>query len=313
MGARAADPSPPPTASCGGCSPGATTTRTASSASTAPPGRRAPGSSAASTRAPPRPTSSWTARNRSDAPPARGRVLRRAPRGRRGDAGLPLRFRFPGGDEIEREDPYRFLPTVGELDLHLIGEGSHRRLWEVLGAHPRTVDGVAGVAFAVWAPNARRVSVVGDFNAWDGRLHPMRTLGGTGVWELFVPGLGEWTIYRYEIAAPDGSLRLKTDPLAFAAELRPKTAGLVFEHGRYPWGDAAWLAERAGGAQRARPLAVYEVHLGSWMRAGGETGEWLTYREVAPRLAEHARRLGFTHVELLPVAEHPFDASWATR
>ena len=221
-----------------------------------------------------------------------------------------LRFRFPGGGEVEGDDPYRFLPTVGELDLHLIGEGSHRRLWEVLGAHPRVVDGIDGVAFAVWAPNARRVSVVGDFNAWDGRVHPMRALGGSGVWELFVPGLGEWAIYRYEIAAPDGALRLKTDPLAFAAELRPKTAGLVFEHGRYAWGDAAWLAARAGAAPRAAPLAIYEVHLGSWMRSQGETGEWLTYREVAPRLAEHVRRLGFTHVELLPVAEHPFDASW---
>ena len=197
-----------------------------------------------------------------------------------------LRFRFPGGGEVEGDDPYRFLPTVGELDLHLMGEGSHRRLWEVLGAHPRVVDGINGVAFAVWAPNARRVSVVGDFNAWDGRVHPMRALGGSGVWELFVPGLGEWAIYRYEIAAPDGALRLKTDPFAFAAELRPKTAGLVFEHGRYAWGDAAWMAARAALPPRAAPLAIYEVHLGSWMRSQGETGEWLSYREVAPRLAD---------------------------
>ncbi|HEY5999204.1 MAG TPA: 1,4-alpha-glucan branching protein GlgB [bacterium] len=221
-----------------------------------------------------------------------------------------LRLGFPDGGSLERDDPYRFLPTVGELDLHLIGEGSHRRLWEVLGAHPRVLDGVAGVAFAVWAPNARRVSVVGEFNAWDGRVHAMRVLGGSGVWELFIPGIGEWALYRYEIAAADGALRLKTDPLAFAAELRPKTAGLVFEHGRYPWADAAWMAERAQRQPRSGPLAIYEVHLGSWMRSGGEAGEWLTYREIAPRLAEHVRRLGFTHVELLPVAEHPFDASW---
>jgi 1,4-alpha-glucan branching enzyme len=221
-----------------------------------------------------------------------------------------LRFRFPDGAALEGDDPYRFLPTVGELDLHLIGEGSHRKLWEVLGAHPRTVDGVAGVSFAVWAPNARRVSVVGEFNAWDGRVHPMRALGGSGVWELFVPGLGEWAIYRYEIAAPDGALRHKTDPLAFAAELRPKTAGLVFQHGRHRWGDDEWVAARAHRALRTEPLAVYEVHLGSWMRNHGETGEWLTYREVAPLLAEHVARLGFTHVELLPIAEHPFDGSW---
>jgi 1,4-alpha-glucan branching enzyme len=225
---------------------------------------------------------------------------------------LPYRLRlsFPGGATDERDDPYRFLPTVGDIDLHLIGEGTHQRLYEVLGAHLRTVDGVPGVSFAVWAPTARRVSVVGPFNSWDGRLHPMRALGASGVWELFVPGLGEWTIYKFEIAAPDRSLLLKTDPLAFAAELRPKTAGLVFDHSRYRWGDAAWLEARAARTLRREPLAVYEVHLGSWMRSGGETGEWLTYREVAPRLAEHARRLGFTHVELLPVAEHPFDGSW---
>ena len=221
-----------------------------------------------------------------------------------------LRFRFADGAEFERGDPYRFLPTLGDLDLHLIGEGSHQKLWEVLGAHLRVVDGVAGVAFAVWAPNASRVSVVGDFNAWDGRLYPMRPLGGSGVWELFVPDLAEWAIYRYEIAARDGSLRLKTDPLAFALELRPKTAGLVFDHERYAWSDGDWMEARAGRDLRQEPLAVYEVHLGSWMRAEGESGEWLTYREIAPRLVEHVRRLGFTHVELLPVAEHPFDPSW---
>ena len=157
-----------------------------------------------------------------------------------------LRFRFADGGKIERGDPYRFLPTLGDLDLHLIGEGSHQRLWEVLGSHPRVVDGVAGVAFAVWAPNAVRVSVVGDFNAWDGRLQPMRPLGGSGVWELFIPDLAEWSIYRYEIATKDGSLRLKTDPLAFTSELRPKTAGLVFDHGRYTWNDDDWLDARAG-------------------------------------------------------------------
>ncbi len=229
-----------------------------------------------------------------------------------GDAAPPYRLRFhlAEGDTVERDDPYRFLPTIGELDLHLIGEGSHRRLWEALGARLLVVDDVAGVAFAVWAPNARRVSVVGEFNDWDGRAHPMRSIGGSGVWELFIPGLAEWTIYRYEIATTEGALRLKTDPLAFASELRPKCAGLVFDHSRYRWGDGEWLAGRAAGAPRGGPLAVYEVHLGSWMRTAGEDGEWLSYREIAPRLVEHVLRLGFTHVELLPVAEHPFDASW---
>ncbi|MDP1601641.1 MAG: 1,4-alpha-glucan branching enzyme, partial [Legionella sp.] len=213
-----------------------------------------------------------------------------------------LRFQFADGSEFERGDPYRFLPTLGDLDLHLIGEGSHQKLWEVLGAHPRVMAGVAGVAFAVWAPNAGRVNLVGNFNAWDGRLHPMRPLGGSGVWELFIPDLAEWAIYRYEIVARDGALSLKTDPLAFTCELRPKTAGLVFNHERYAWNDGDWLKARAGRNLRQEPFAVYEVHLGSWMRTEGEGGGWLTYREIAPRLAEHVRRLGFTHVELLPVA-----------
>jgi 1,4-alpha-glucan branching enzyme len=221
-----------------------------------------------------------------------------------------LRFAFADGGAIERGDPYRFLPTLGDLDLHLIGEGSHQKLWEVLGAHPQVAQGVAGVSFAVWAPNASRVNLVGDFNAWDGRVYPMRPLGASGIWELFVPELPEWSIYRYEVVARDGSLCLKTDPLAFAAELRPKTAGLVFDHGRYAWGDGDWLSTRAARALRREPLAIYEVHLGSWMRTGGESGDWLSYREIAPRLVEHVRRLGFTHVELLPVAEHPFDPSW---
>jgi len=221
-----------------------------------------------------------------------------------------LRFRFPDGETIERDDPYRFLPTVGDLDLHLMGEGTHQRLYDVLGAQLRTVDGVAGVSFAVWAPNARRVSVVGPFNAWDGRIFPMRVLGSSGVWELFVPGLGTWDLYKFEVSGADGALRLKTDPFAFAAELRPKTAALVFDHGAYAWGDAAWVEARAGRDPRREPLAIYEVHLGSWMRREGVLGEWLTYREVAPRLAEHVRRLGFTHVEFLPLAEHPFDGSW---
>jgi 1,4-alpha-glucan branching enzyme len=222
----------------------------------------------------------------------------------------PFRFRFADGATLDRPDPYRFLPTVGELDLHLIREGTHQRLFDVLGAHLRTVQGVSGVSFAVWAPNARRVSLVGEFNGWDGRVYPMRVLGGSGIWELFVPGLREWALYKFEISSPARTLRLKTDPMGFAAELRPKTSSLVFDHGRYAWGDDAWIRSRQTRSPRHEPLSIYEVHLGSWMRTGGEEGEWLTYRDLAPRLVEHVTRLGITHIELLPVAEHPFDASW---
>ncbi len=221
-----------------------------------------------------------------------------------------LRFRFADGQDWERDDPYRFLPTLGELDLHLIGEGRHDRLWDVLGAHPRTIDGTAGVAFAVWAPNARSVRVVGDFDRWDGRLFPMRSLGASGVWELFVPGTGPGELYKYEVVGRDGKLRLKADPLAFSVQVRPETASRVWdlEADAAHWTDAAWMAERAARDPYRSPMAIYEVHFGSWMR--NPDGSWLGYRQAAEKLAEHCRRFGFTHVELLPVAEHPFDGSW---
>jgi 1,4-alpha-glucan branching enzyme len=219
-----------------------------------------------------------------------------------------LRFSFPDGNDWEHDDPYRFLPTLGELDLHLISEGTHERLYDVLGAHPATVDGVAGVAFAVWAPGARGVRVVGDFDRWDGRLMPMRSLGASGVWELFVPDIGPGELYKYEVRGADGSLRLKADPLGFAMQLRPESASRVWDLTRYAWSDDAWMGERARRDPTRSPLAVYEVHLGSWMRH--EDGSWLTYAELAPRLAAHCQRFAFSHVELLPVAEHPFDGSW---
>jgi 1,4-alpha-glucan branching enzyme len=221
-----------------------------------------------------------------------------------------LRFGFADGNDWERDDPYRFLPTLGELDLHLIAEGSHERLWEVLGAHPRTVDGTTGVAFAVWAPNARSVRVVGDFDRWDGRLFPMRSLGASGVWELFVPGIGHGELYKFEIVGRDGTLRLKADPLSFAMQVRPETASRVWdlEADAQHWTDDAWMAERARRDPYRSPMATYEVHLGSWLR--NPDGSWLGYRQAGERLAEHCRRYGFTHVELLPVAEHPFDGSW---
>ena len=225
-----------------------------------------------------------------------------------GDA-YRLRFRFADGNDWERDDPYRFMPTLGELDLHLINEGSHERLWEVLGAHPRELDGTPGVAFAVWAPNARGVRVVGDFDRWDGRLFPMRSLGASGVWELFVPRIAAGELYKYEVLGADGKLRVKADPFSFSQQVRPETASRVWEIGSDDgWTDAAWMAARPGRDQYREPMAIYEVHLGSWMR--NADGSWLGYREAAERLAEHCHRFGFTHVELLPVAEHPFDGSW---
>jgi 1,4-alpha-glucan branching enzyme len=228
-------------------------------------------------------------------------------------AGLPLRYRlafhFPDGARWETEDPYRFAPTVGEQDLYFFGEGTHRRLWRILGAHPRRVDGVEGVGFAVWAPNARRVSVVGDFNAWDGRRHPMRSLGASGVFELFVPGVRPGALYKYEILTREGVPRVKTDPFAASMEAPPGTASRVHQSG-YEWRDGGWMQRRPGRDWHREPMSVYEVHLGSWARVPEEGNRVLTYREIAPRLADHARRFGFTHVELLPVAEHPFTGSW---
>ena len=176
-----------------------------------------------------------------------------------------LRFGFGNGSTWEREDPYRFLPSLGELDLHLIGEGTHRKLWTVLGSHVRVMDGVSGTAFAVWAPNAQRVSVVGEFNNWDGRLLPMRSLGPTGIWELFVPGIGIGTLYKYEIKTKEGLLRVKTDPLAIEMEAPPLTASRV-ARSTYAWSDDTWLKARAKSNIGREPVVIYEVHLGSWAR-----------------------------------------------
>ena len=199
-------------------------------------------------------------------------------------------------------DPYRHSPTIGELDLHLIREGRHERLWEALGAHPRTVDGDQGTAFAVWAPHARAVRVVGDFNGWDGRLDAMRSMGSSGVWELFLPGVGVGAHYKYEILTPAGAWILKADPMAQLAENPPATASIVTRSG-YSWGDGAWMTRRAATHAVAQPMSVYELHLGSW-RPG------LGYRDIADQLIEHVTATGFTHVEFMPVAEHPFTGSW---
>jgi 1,4-alpha-glucan branching enzyme len=228
-------------------------------------------------------------------------------------ADLPLRYRvrhhFESGTHWERDDPYRFSSTLGEVDLHLFAEGTHRKLWSVLGANPRCIDGVDGVAFAVWAPHAARVSVVGDFCHWDGRVLPMCKRGGPGVFELFVPGVEPGAHYKFEILTTDGGIRLKTDPLARRMELPPGSASLV-ESSDYVWNDDAWMEARRRSDPRRSPLAIYEVHLGSWMRVPEDGNRPLSYRESAPRLAAHALQLGMTHIELMPVTEYPFDDSW---
>ena len=220
------------------------------------------------------------------------------------------RLRVTYGDyTTDVDDPYRFGPVLGEMDVYLIAEGKHLRLYEKFGAHEMTQDGVAGIAFAVWAPNARRVSVVGSFNDWDGRRHPMRYRHEAGVWELFVPGVPLGAMYKYELLAHDGSpLPLKADPFGFAAERSPATASIVARAGGERWSDGAWLERRATASRRDAPMSVYEVHLGSWKRAEGN--RYLTYRELADDLVPYAASMGFTHLELMPVSEHPFDGSW---
>lgn len=221
-----------------------------------------------------------------------------------------LRFHYPDGATWERGDPYRFLPTLGDVDLHLFNEGTHRTLWKKLGAHPMTVDGVAGVSFAVWAPNARRASVIGDFCNWDGRIYPMRMLGASGVWELFIPGVETGALYKYEFVTREGVLRQKTDPYASKMEQSPGTASIVQAEDTYQWNDDAWMHDRKTVDLTRAPVSIYEVHLGSWARIPEDGNRALSYREIAPRLAEHVKNLGFTHVEFLPVMEHPFYGSW---
>jgi 1,4-alpha-glucan branching enzyme len=209
---------------------------------------------------------------------------------------------YEDGGEFTADDPYRHLPSIGEVDLHLIGEGRHEELWRALGAHPRTLDASAGVAFTVWAPDARAVRVIGDFNGWDGQGHAMRSMGGSGVWELFVPGIGVGSVYKFEILTRAGAWIQKADPMAQYAEVPPATASVVTAS-TYTWDDAAWMNERARSQPISGPMSIYEVHLGSW-RPG------LSYRDAADPLVEYVTAQGFTHVEFLPLAEHPFGGSW---
>ncbi|MEU6429303.1 1,4-alpha-glucan branching protein GlgB [Microbispora sp. NPDC046973] len=213
-----------------------------------------------------------------------------------------LRITYPDAPPYETDDPYRHWPTLGELDLHLIGEGRHERLWEVLGARVIRHEDVDGTAFSVWAPNAQGVRVIGDFNHWNGAAHPMRSLGRSGVWELFLPEIGEGTRYKFQILGLDGIWREKADPMARRTEVPPATASIV-ERSAYEWRDEEWMAARPSRDALAEPMSTYEVHLGSW-RPG------LSYRDLARELVEYVKDMGFTHVEFLPVAEHPFGGSW---
>jgi 1,4-alpha-glucan branching enzyme len=220
-----------------------------------------------------------------------------------------LRAHYPGGGVYTHRDPYAFLPTLGSFDEHLFGEGRHWHLYDKLGAHVLNVGGVRGVSFAVWAPNADGVSVVGDFNSWDGRLHQMRRLGASGIWEMFIPDLGPGALYKYEMHRRGGLPFLKADPYALFAEVPPATSSVVFEPA-YRFTDDAWLERRSKEDHLRRPLNIYEVHLGSWRRIPEEGNRPLTYRETAPVLADYCERLGFTHVEFLPLKGYPFSGSW---
>ncbi|MFY9732116.1 MAG: 1,4-alpha-glucan branching protein GlgB [Candidatus Acidiferrales bacterium] len=225
-------------------------------------------------------------------------------------ASYRLYFRFPDGNSLDRFDAYAFPPILTDYDLYLSGEGTHYQKYEKLGAHMREVAGVRGVHFGVWAPNALRVSVVGDFNFWDGRVHPMRLRGETGIWELFIPGLDEGTLYKFEIKSRAGFWGLKSDPYGFAAEKRPNNASVVVDIDKHQWNDAAWLTQRASHDWLHSPMSIYEVHLGSWRRRRDENNRWLTYRELADELIPYAKGMGYTHIEMMPVMEHPLDKSW---
>jgi 1,4-alpha-glucan branching enzyme len=223
---------------------------------------------------------------------------------------FPYRLRLTRGEATwEAEDAYRFPPVLGALDVYLMAEGSHRRIFERLGAHPCSIDGVSGASFAVWAPNARRVSVVGDFNGWDGRRHPMRKRVEAGTWELFIPGVEKGTLYKYELLGENGKLLpLKTDPIGFEQETPPSTASRLVGLPRHDWADSEWMRNRQNRQSLNAPISIYEVHLGSWRRKDGNRE--LSYDELADELVGYVKDLGFTHIECLPVSEHPFAGSW---
>ncbi|MBW2506564.1 MAG: 1,4-alpha-glucan branching protein GlgB [Deltaproteobacteria bacterium] len=207
-------------------------------------------------------------------------------------------------------DPYCFLPQLGEIDRYLFNSGTHYRLYNKLGAHRTSINDIDGTLFRVWAPAARRVSVIGNFNSWDGRLHQMRSIENSGIWEIFIPGITENELYKYEIRTQYKDLLIKSDPFQFFGELRPRTASKVFSLDNYSWNDSRWLEKRKSSKPYDKPIAIYEVHLGSWRRDPGDPARFLTYREVADTLVPYVKEMGFTHIELMPVMEHPLDESW---
>ena len=212
------------------------------------------------------------------------------------------------GSVYEAEDPYRFPSFLGDMDIYLLAEGNHLQMYKKLGAHPAEMNGVKGVSFAVWAPNAKRVSVVGNFNNWDGRINVMRKHPTCGVWDIFIPGIGEGELYKFEVKTQEDYILVKSDPVAFYAEKRPNTASVVYDINHYDWNDGNWMNYREEHNSFDKPMSAYEVHLGSWRRK--ENNEYLTYRELADHLVPYVVNMGFTHVEFLPVSEHPFDGSW---
>jgi len=217
---------------------------------------------------------------------------------------------YPGKVVVTVDDPYAFPPVLSDFDLHLFSEGNHHTIYERMGAHRVTVRGVDGFLFAVWAPNAVRVSVVGTFNDWDGRVHPMRARGASGVWELFVPGVDSEELYKYEILSADGLVHVKADPYAQSSEVRPKTASITHAPDEYAWGDSAWLAMRTQRNQLEQPLSIYEVHLGSWKQTPEDGSRESGYRELAGELVAYVKNMGYTHIEFMPLATHPYDPSW---
>ncbi len=246
------------------------------------------------------------------------------------DAAGLFAVRFPGKKEhfaykLEKhfnenvfvsEDPYCFMPAIGEMDIYLFNQGEHHRIYDIMGAHPKDLGGVKGTLFAVWAPNAKRVSVVGNFNSWDGRRHQMRLMGSSGIWELFIPGLMEGEVYKYEMRSTSGDIFLKLDPYAYQAELRPQNAAVVYDIDKYKWSDSEWMESRKKWKWLESPMNIYEVHLASWRGPGlraldpGNENDFHSYKELAHALAEYLVEMNYTHIELLPVAEHPLDQSW---
>ena len=222
------------------------------------------------------------------------------------------RFRIENdrGDFYEKEDSYRFPSILGDIDLYLLAEGNHLEMYKKLGAHVVELNGVRGVSFAVWAPNAKRVSVVGNFNNWDGRTTVMRNHPSCGIWDIFIPGIGQGEIYKYEIKTRENYILVKSDPVAFYSEKRPHTASIVYDITHYQWNDDGWMNYRQEANSFDKPMSIYEVHLGSWRRKGENGSEYLTYREFADYLVPYVSNMGFTHVEFLPLSEHPLDSSW---